>query len=135
MCKELGDELERGTKAATALIEHLQMMDAANGTIPITVDGTDYIVTVANKTLGPRYTERPCTPDCPFHTFQVEAEEKPKVGMYNQTPKVTIGNMIIREFTIPVGDSLWIEEVGEEGMQCKKVIFEPVLKKFFDEVF
>jgi hypothetical protein len=50
MCKELEEELERGNTAAKALIEHLEVMGAAQCEIPITTDSGCYIINV-RKTL------------------------------------------------------------------------------------
>lgn len=49
MCKELDEQLEKGSEAARACVNHLHAMGAARCSIPITVDGKDYIVTVAQK--------------------------------------------------------------------------------------
>lgn len=46
MCKELRQELDIGKQAATMLIEHMNNMGAAWAEIPITLNGTDYKVTV-----------------------------------------------------------------------------------------
>ncbi len=66
---------------------------------------------------------------------KLPADTKPKMGMYGETPAITVGPFEIREFTDPPGDSLWIEEVGEDGMQLPKTLFQPFLKKFYDENF
>ena len=58
-----------------------------------------------------------------------------KIGMYDETPKITIGKFTICEMTIPVGDSIWIQEQDEEGGEFKKDGFEPFLKEFFDKNF
>lgn len=59
--------------------------------------------------------------------------DKKKVGMYGETPKVTIGNFTICEMTLPAGDSIWIERPEEEGGEFKKSLLEPMLKEFFDK--
>jgi hypothetical protein len=63
------------------------------------------------------------------------SKNKKKLGHYGETPRITIGNFIICEATLPAGDKLWIEEVDEDGMQFPKKLFEATLKKFYDENF
>lgn len=61
--------------------------------------------------------------------------DKKKIGMYDETPKVTIGAFTICEMTIPPGDSVWIEEEGVEGAEIQKSQIQPSLKAFFDLLF
>ena len=69
------------------------------------------------------------------HKSQNQVEDKPKLGMYGETPRIQIGKFEMCEFTLPPGDSLWIEETGEDAMQFTKTQFEPFLKQFYDKHF
>lgn len=65
-----------------------------------------------------------------------ELEDKPRIGMYGETPKITIGKVTICEMTLPAGKSVWIEAGDSaEGGEFSKSLLEPILKKFFDEKF
>lgn len=62
-------------------------------------------------------------------------ETKVKSGMYDETPKIQIGNFTICEFTLPPGDSIWINDNEEDATQFPKALFLPMLKKFYDDNF
>jgi len=63
------------------------------------------------------------------------AEKKDKLGMYGETPRVTIGRYEICEFTLPPDDTFWIEIIGGEGAQMSKDSFEPIVSDFFSKHF
>ena len=63
------------------------------------------------------------------------SKEKQKIGMYGETPKIEVGNYTISEFTLPPGDSIWIEAEDGEGGQFPKEKFLVVLKRFYDDSF
>ena len=60
---------------------------------------------------------------------------KPKMGMYDETPKITIGKFTICEHADPPDKWVWIEETGEDGGGFLKSAIEPVLKAFYDKHF
>ena len=62
-------------------------------------------------------------------------KKKDKIGMYGETPRITIGKFIICEMTLPPGNQVWIEEIDEDGMAFGKNLFEAALKKFYDKNF
>lgn len=49
MHKELDEQLTTGTRAAEACARHLMAMGASKATIPVTVDGREFTVTVEYK--------------------------------------------------------------------------------------
>ena len=53
MADELSDELDVGGEAARAVVEHLLRMGAGTASIPVTVDGRDYLVSVEPVPLTP----------------------------------------------------------------------------------
>ncbi len=87
---------------------------------------------VQEKCAGGSKVDHPC-PDC--HSKSPAGSPKPKMGMYGETPVITVGNFEIREFTDPPGGSVWMEDVGEDGMQFPKTLFLPALKAFYDANF
>jgi len=73
--------------------------------------------------------------ECNSVIATVEVLRKRKVGMYGDTPRITIGKFIICEQHDPPGETVWIEEVGEDGSEFRKDMFEKALKKFYDAEF
>lgn len=52
MCKELGEELKRGTDAMYALAHHLKAMGAARMAMPVKIGDELYYVAIANVPVG-----------------------------------------------------------------------------------
>lgn len=69
--------------------------------------------------------------DCTRHPYKEGCILKPLMGMYGETPRITIGGYEICEFKIPADDTFWIEFIGGKGAQVSKDAFEPVLSEFF----
>jgi len=62
--------------------------------------------------------------------------EKRKIGMYDETPKVIIGDWSICEMIVPVGNSVWIENIeSNEGGEFKKETLSKILGEFFNKEF
>ena len=68
--------------------------------------------------------------------------QKPKPyaqGMYDELPKVVIGDFIISEFNDPPDDMIWISRgTGKyegEGMAVSKDLLSKTLDKFYEENF
>ena len=46
MCEELKKELEKGTEAASELVAHMERMGASSVSIPISLEGMNYVVII-----------------------------------------------------------------------------------------
>jgi hypothetical protein len=57
-----------------------------------------------------------------------------KVGMYGDTPPLKVGRFSLCEMTIPIGNTVWIEdEVGGDGGKFNKKQLESAIKEFYDK--
>ena len=59
--------------------------------------------------------------------------KKKPVGMYGDTPRISIGKFTICEQHIPPSETVWIEVEGKEGGEFRKEDFEAVIREFFDK--
>lgn len=66
---------------------------------------------------------------------KTKSADKPKLGMYGETPRIQVGDFEICEFTTPPGEFVWIEILGGEGAQFPKERLAPILKQFFHDNF
>jgi hypothetical protein len=110
MSTELRDELDIGKDAAIKLVRHLKDMGAANCMIPVTIDNDDFVVSVKPK-------------------------EKPKMGMYDETPKLQIGKLTLCEAQDPSNGNLWIDDDEHDASEFPKEKVYEVLKAYYDKNF
>jgi hypothetical protein len=112
MCEN--KEVKQNDVLAELLAQNLDTMRAEACELPVKVGDKEYVVNVK----------------------AVQAGNKPKIGMYGETPEIKIGKFIIREMTLPAGDCVWIDnEVAGDGAALCKVEFEKVIEKFYNDNF
>jgi len=114
MCKELEAELGLGKEAAEVLVKHLKDMGASNGMIPVTTEDGEFEVTVKPKKKD---------------------TGKPKMGMYDETPQIHIGNIMICDAQLPTNGNVWMEDDEFDGGEFPKDKVYDILKSYYDKNF